>query len=126
MISDDDIRELQAYAEHTANSGLLATCAMALAPNRGRATTIDLARSHCESAYARVINLPEWQARHLPFDAFRVAEMVAQFVMDQAAEWEHIAQVHDALLDVARKIRTADWIPPCTASEAYRKNRDPK
>lgn len=110
-ITDAQIRELRAYGMHTADSRILSTCAMALAPQRGRATSVDLARSHCEEAYQRVINTPEWTARHLPFGAFRVAELVAQFVLTEAAGWEHIEQVHDALVRVAEKIRTADWVP---------------
>ena len=110
-ISDDQIRELRAYAEHTADAGLLSKCAMALAPQRGRATSVDLARSHCETAYVRVINQPEWAARHLPFGAFKVAEMIAKFVLDEADGWEHIEVVYNALVDVSRKIRTADWVP---------------
>lgn len=46
----------------------------------------------------------------LPSDPFQIAELIASFVLLQAAEWEHIPQVHDALCEVARKIRTADWI----------------
>jgi len=114
-ITDDDIRELQAYGEHTADSRILSTCAMALAPQRGRATSVDLARSHCEEIYRRVLDTPGWSARHLPFGAFQVAELVAQFVLSEAAGWEHIEQVHDALVRVAEKIRTADWVPDDSA-----------
>lgn len=108
-MTDDEIRELLAYGEHTADAKILSMCALALAPQRGRSTSVDLARSHCESMYQRVIGTREWTARHLPYGAFAVAEMIAQFVLDQAAGWEHIEQVHDALVEVARKIRTADW-----------------
>lgn len=44
-------------------------------------------------------------------DKFQIAEMIASFVLTQAAQWEHVPQVHDVLIEVARKIRTADWIP---------------
>lgn len=46
--------------------------------------------------------------------AFTVAEMIAQFVSDEAHGWEHIPIVHDAISEIACKIRTADWIPPDT------------
>ena len=46
--------------------------------------------------------------------AFRVAELIAQFVLSEAHEYEHLEAVHDAIVEVARKIRTADWIPPET------------
>jgi hypothetical protein len=45
-------------------------------------------------------------------DPFQVAEQIAQFILDEAQGWDHIPQVHTALVELARKIRTADWIKP--------------
>jgi hypothetical protein len=44
-------------------------------------------------------------------EAFRVAELIAQFVLSEADGWEHIEQVRDAIEKVAYKIRTAEWVP---------------
>lgn len=46
---------------------------------------------------------------------FEVAEQIAQFVLEQAHEWEHVGQVHDALVEIARRIRVADWTPAARA-----------
>lgn len=104
-MTDDQIRELQAYAKHTANSRLGSDCAMALASQ-----TAAYARNRCEIAYEHATQTPEWVARHLPFGAFRVAEMIAQFLLDEAHECDHLEAVHDKLVDMATRIRTADWI----------------
>ena len=43
---------------------------------------------------------------------FHTAELIAQFVLSEAAKYASIQQVYEALCEVARKIRTADWVPP--------------
>jgi hypothetical protein len=40
---------------------------------------------------------------------FEVAEQIAQFVLSEADAWIHSEPVHEALVEVARKIRTGDW-----------------
>lgn len=103
-ITNDQIHELRAYAKHTENARLGSDCALALASK-----TAD-ARQRCEIAYAQATQQPEWAARHLPSGAFRVAEMIAQFLLDEAHECDHLEAVHDKLVDMATRIRTADWI----------------
>lgn len=104
-ITNDQIHELRAYANHIADSLLGSHCAMALVSK-----TATHARDQCEIAYGPATQTPEWAARHLPFGAFRVAEMIAQFLLDEACECEHLEAVHDKLVDMATRIRTADWI----------------
>lgn len=49
-ITDDQILELRAYADHMADIGLASKCALALSKSKGRGTTIGLVRQHCEIA----------------------------------------------------------------------------
>src|ERR1051326_5482585 len=114
-ITDEQIRELAKYARHVAAITLASKCAGALHRTRANRTSNHLLREHCALAYNRAIETREWDARDLPFGAFKVAEQIAQFILEQAAGWEHIEQVHDALVDVARRIRTADWTPDARA-----------
>ena len=113
-ITDGQIRELWAYAQHIGDARLVVTCALALTP-RARSTEVERARGHCESAYERATQTLEWAARHLPYGAFRVAEMIAQFLLDEARECDHLEAVHNKLVEMATRIRTADWIKgdPC-------------
>jgi hypothetical protein len=104
-ITDDQIRELQAYARHIADAHLGSNCAMALASEAAA-----FSRDRCEVAYVHATLTPEWAARHLPSGAFRVAEMIAQFLLDEAHACTHLEAVHDKLVDMATRIRTADWI----------------
>jgi len=112
-ITDEQIRELLAYADREALLQLLSNCRVALSRDirHTHRASVGLAREHCAQAYTRAFGSPEWEARHLPRGAFETAEMIAQFVIEQAAEWEHIEQVHGALVELARRIRTADWTP---------------
>ena len=114
-ITDEQIRELGKYARHVADITLASKCAGALHRTRSNRTSNDLLREHCAIAYNRATETREWGARDLPFGAFEVAEQIAQFVTETAAEWGHIEQVHDALIDIALRIRTADWTPEARA-----------
>jgi hypothetical protein len=116
-ITDEQIRELLKYADREAQLTLLSNCRVALSRDirHSHRASVHLAREHCAQAYARVVGMPEWDARDLPRDAFATAEMVAQFVLEEAARWEHVEQVHDALVETARKIRTAEWTPEARA-----------
>lgn len=115
-ITDDQIRELMAYARYVGDLALEVRCAMALDPSSRQADLVDATRAHCEIAHAAAVQYPDWAVRHLPRGAFRVAEMIAQFVLDESRRWEHVRWEHipvvaDALVELARKIRTAEWIP---------------
>ena len=44
---------------------------------------------------------------------FHTAELIAQFALSEAAKYPSIQQVYEALCEVARKIRTADWVTSC-------------
>ena len=66
-------------------------------------------------AEARELGLiPEYERVQAPREShvLHVAEVIAQFVLSEADRWDHAGQVHVQLVELARKIRTADWIPP--------------
>ena len=112
-ITDEQIRELARYAERIGDTRLATDCAGALLRTILESTR-GLLRERCAAAYLRAVDTPEWAALDLPAKAFEVAEQIAQFVLEQAAEWDlarNGEQVHDALVDLARRIRVADWTP---------------
>jgi hypothetical protein len=58
--------------------------------------------------------------------SFEVAEAIAQFVLSEA-DGERMLIVRSRLRELARKIRTADWIPAdaeaeCTSCETRRRS----